>query len=130
MKKRVFGIISMACLGFLFAGCATAPTQEQINSAYYGDYPNDYETVVKNFMEVRLKDPASATYKFDAIPTKGWAGGGLSGPVEYGWRICAYINAKNSFGGYVGAKRHFFLIRDSRVVKSEDLELFTEKACQ
>ncbi|MDR5772865.1 MULTISPECIES: hypothetical protein [unclassified Caballeronia] len=35
----------------------------------------------------------------------------------YGYLVCTDINAKNSYGGYTGAKRRWFLIRNGAVVR-------------
>jgi len=50
-----------------------------------------------------LKDPMSAQYQF-AVPTKGYMHDApiAGGKIHYCWKVEAKINAKNSFGGYVG----------------------------
>lgn len=35
---------------------------------------------------------------------------------KFGYAVCANINARNSFGGYVGNRMSYFLIRDGRVI--------------
>jgi hypothetical protein len=98
----------------LASGCAsTQPTPEQLASADYGTYPENYQTVIKDFMSFALKDPESARYQFKE-PYKGYKTRGLlfgGGVEKYGWLVEAYINAKNSFGGYVGSKKYTFLFR-------------------
>ena len=39
------------------------------------------------------------------------------GPAMYGYAVCSLINAKNSFGAYIGYKLHFFLIKNGRIVQ-------------
>jgi hypothetical protein len=39
--------------------------------------------------------------------------------VTYGWAVCGTVNAKNRYGGYVGAQPFFVLIRDNQVVRRE-----------
>lgn len=111
MKKLI--ILTIICAGL--ASCVSAPTAEQMQNADYGNYPDNYETIIKSYMSRLLKDPVSATYDCGSA-NKGWAGGGLSGPIQYGYGVSCYINAKNSFGGYVGAKKYNFLIRNGQVV--------------
>jgi hypothetical protein len=125
MKKS---LLFLGCLFFI--GCVTAPTTEQLRNADYGTYPINYEDVVKNYMQRRLKDPSSATYRFTGSPKSMYAGGMLAGGIKYGYGICSYINARNSFGGYVGEKLTFFLIKNQEIVYMDDLELNTIKACQ
>lgn len=40
----------------------------------------------------------------------------LLGPSSYGWGVCYTVNAKNSFGGYVGARPVMFVFRDGAIV--------------
>lgn len=123
-------LASVLLLSLLLTACATAPTPDQLRNADYGPEIQDYKEVVKDRMKKFLKDPSSATYEFSPIgPRKGWAGGGLSGPVQYGYIVCATINAKNSFGAYVGAKKYFILIRNYDLIVVDDNPYTTEKAC-
>ena len=36
--------------------------------------------------------------------------------VKFGYVVCAYINAKNSYGGYVGNRMSYFMIKNDRVI--------------
>jgi len=120
-------------LSFIFfisvSGCVSAPSRQQLAEADYGTYPENWQSIVQEYMSRRLKDPASATYAFRAMPSKMWAGGGLSGPIQFGWGFCTAINAKNSFGGYTGERNYFFLIKNSSVLSAQDSPVFTEKLC-
>jgi hypothetical protein len=100
--------------GIMLAGCA-APSPSEMASADYGAYPDNYQEVVQNFMAATLKDPGSAQYNFIGGPMRAW--NGLGGRA-YGYAVCVNINAKNSYGGYVGYHLNYFLIHDGRVVKS------------
>lgn len=111
MKKALFA----ALLGLVSGGCATAPTVAEFESAYFGEYPGDYEGMIKGYMAQRLKDPESARYQFLNAPRKAWNG---FGGRKYGWAVCATINGKNSYGGYVGNRPSYFLLRDGLVVDS------------
>ena len=55
---------------------------------------------------------------------------GMGREPHYGWRVCAGINAKNSYGGYVGEKPYFFLLRDSAVQKYEYVQFAVETLCK
>ena len=109
-------ILPVAAL-LVFAGCSRAPSPAEIDAADYGQYPTNYQEVVKSYMGERLKDPYSAQYDFFKGPTRLWTGGGLSSK-KYGYGVCARINAKNSFGGYTGSKLYFFLINNGLVIRS------------
>ena len=95
--------------------CAIRPSEEDLANADYGPYPVEHEEIIKAHMSGVLKDPYSARYEFFGPPTSGWQGVGSG--RRFGWRICATINAKNSYGGYTGAKLYYFMIRYGQVVK-------------
>ena len=106
------GILTLFAVMFL-AGCVSKPTPEEIANADYGSYPEEYQKPIESFMSRALKDPSSAKYEFLGRPQKTWAT--VAGDTEFGYGLCAYINAKNSFGGYTGAKLYFFLIKNGSV---------------
>ncbi len=110
MKKL---IIFASLAVFLFFGCATVPTQEQLASADYGDPPSNHEELIKNLFSPSLFDPYSAMYTFDK-PIKGYVD---AAGKAYGWVVCGTINAKNRFGGYVGAKPFYIMIRDNKIIR-------------
>lgn len=105
----------LACLALatMLVGCAIAPSQQELASADYGSYPSDYEQVIKSFMQSVLKDPESARYQFLNAPKPGW---NALGSKKYGFVVCANINAKNSYGGYVGNRMSYFMIKNGRVI--------------
>lgn len=116
-------------LAALTISCVSAPSREELQSADYGPFPELYEETIKSFMSNRLKDPMSAQFNFRGLPKTMWAGGGLGGPRKYGWGVCALINARNSFGGYVGFQNHFFLINNGSVVLHDGSPYTADKAC-
>ena len=71
-----------------------------------GDPPAGYEETIKRHFENTLKDPESARYKFGK-PIKAYANNGIvyGGNIAWwGYMVDVEVNAKNSFGGYVGFK--------------------------
>jgi hypothetical protein len=110
-----YAVTAVAFAGLSLFGCA-APTPEQREKADYGAYPSNYREIIKAEMAGKLKDPYSAQYNFIAGPTRFYKNGLLGGQPVIGYGVCVGINAKNSFGGYVGQAQHFFVIRDGRVV--------------
>ncbi len=67
--------------------------------------PADWQQRIKEFHAHSLKDPYSAVYEFKNPPRKGWIKLlNVDLPTEYGWVVSYSLNAKNGFGGYVGAK--------------------------
>lgn len=111
-----FPTVVLFAVAFLVAGCAHQPTPEELAKADYGSPPSDYQQTIKSYMSGILKDPYSAQYEFISGPSQGWAS--WLGQTAYGYRVCTNINAKNSFGGYVGQRLYFFIINRDRVVMS------------
>jgi len=125
----------MAIAISVLSACATnrptAPSQKAAEQAWmrslyesqsgFGTYPDNYQRIVKEYMAGHLKDPESARYtnfrplakdlKLVDIKTR---------QAILGYSTCVSINAKNSYGGYVGARRYWFLIRNGKVVDSLD----------
>lgn len=110
----------------LISSCASKPTQEELNNADYGIYPENYQEIIVNHFSMRLKDPSSAQYSFLKEPEKQWYGFGN----VYGYGVCLTINAKNSYGGYTGQKLYFVMIRDGRLVKEQDEKGLALQICR
>jgi hypothetical protein len=100
----------------MLIGCVAAPTQKEVDSADYGIYPSNYEAVVKEFYSNILKDPYSAEYRNITGPKKFWLSDRSKGS-RYGYLVCVTINAKNSYGAYVGYKTDGLLIRNDSVIQ-------------
>jgi len=123
MKERIFVYCTFVII--ILTACAIRPTPEQMASADYGSYPDNYEDIIRNHYSKTLFDPYSAVYTFGR-PQRAW--NGLGGTI-FGWAVCGTINAKNRFGGYVGAKPFFALIRYGKVER-EYTEIMAEGLCK
>lgn len=115
MSKQLVAMVFTVAI--LLAGCASKPTPQDLASADYGTYPSDYEEIVKKYMDMRLKDPDSARYEFINSPKTGW---NSWGGRKYGYIVCALVNAKNSYGGYTGSQIYYFMIKNGRVIDSQE----------
>ncbi|MGR7280096.1 hypothetical protein ACU61T_16665 [Klebsiella aerogenes] len=103
MIKPLAIILSTIILG----GCVSAPNHEELSKADYGNLPENYQDLIKENMSGRLKDPYSAQYRF-VEPYKGWCKSGFT--TYYGWLVPFSLNAKNSYGGYVGNKSYLYIV--------------------
>ena len=103
----------IATLALFCASCATGGN----NSPDYGTYPNNYEQLVKDYLDRNLKDPDSLTrLKIDSpVAGRYWAGLLYGGNYIYGYRSCVSYNAKNSYGGYTGVKTYVYWLKNGRV---------------
>lgn len=121
MKTRFRLLFALAVLAL--AGCYTPTTQAQYEAqvaqmGYGAPLPGDWQDRVKAFMEMRLKDSASAIWQFDEKTIQAWAGSSdrTGTRLAAGHVVGAMINARNSFGGYTGFESYQFIIRDGRVI--------------
>lgn len=99
-------------------------------AAALGDMSNGAETNVlraKRFFVERLKDPDSAQFRNLVVHEIAKD----DGTVLY--NVCGEINAKNSFGGYVGFRPFYFSGDWGEVLGDNDIEAFklmyTEVVC-
>ena len=120
--------ITIVFSAVLFAGCERVPTDEEIRSADRGnpvdsaDYGNPVDVgecvrLAQEFIASRMKDPGSAQFS-NVICYKGWkviqpTEGGPS--IAYGYPFEGNVNAKNSFGGYVGFTPFRGIVRDDGI---------------
>ena len=109
--------VSILLFTLLISACASV-SPEELENADFGEEPTNYEYDIKNLMSRLLKDPASATYQF-AEPRKGMTqdGWAVGGKKYFGYIVPVSINAKNSFGGYTGAKQYYFLFSEGKVME-------------
>lgn len=114
------GVIFASAATALIAGCASGPTPEQIAMASYGREITQAEcaSVGQELISGAMKDPGSAQFRGTSC-AKGWWGSVpiLGMGVQFGWLYQGEVNAKNSYGGYVGFRRFQVLIRDGMVVR-------------
>ena len=118
----------------MLTGCATLSGRDDLPpQADIGQYPNDYEQIIKNYEQSELKDPDSARYKFLNSPKIGWTQAGLVNEKYYGYVVCVYINARNSFGGYAGNHLYSFVLKNNSVINwqssSDDDESYMQRIC-
>ena len=130
MRKILFLFLASA-LAMSTVGCggSSVPTPQQLMTANYGTYPTEYRDIIKRYMHGLLIDPYSAQYEFLKGPAQAWHNPWPIGDTIFGYAVCAGINSKNRFGGYVGMKPFFFMLHDGAVVHIENSEYVVGKAC-
>lgn len=108
------------------------PTEAELLTADYGK-PQTKEQVAA-LLEIftasiksKLKDPASAQIRFlKKTNNKSWLFKWTLGKPGYkklfGYSLCLAVNAKNSYGGYVGEVRYVALVKDGKFLgRGDDL---------
>ena len=128
MNKK--SIIFLTSIAMFLCGCGLAPpvrqqpvepTTEEKEKADYGLYPDNYEELIKEKMQTALKDPQSAQYRYESKPEKAYNIAYNKSELRYFYRVRVFINAKNSYGGYIGEHKYFFDIRDGSIIDYGDL---------
>lgn len=115
IKKQ---IIMIAIL--FISSCASLPTQDELQTADYGQpmTQKECEIAAKAVLDYYLKDPMSAQLSFGRCETRGASSVPiLNLPKQFGYYISVSVNAKNSFGGYIGAKEYGFLFNSGSVIR-------------
>jgi hypothetical protein len=103
----------------LLAGCATAPDPGEIASVSSEPAPDRAAGIAMIEAAVRetLKDPDSAQFSWPHGFVQGWYQPPF-GKKYYGWITCGTVNARNSFGGYVGRTPVIGVIRGGTVIET------------
>lgn len=89
------------------------PSARQIADAQIGAPPEliRANAVAMAILDTRLKDPQSAQITARSIE-RGWYRAPLEPHIRYAWDYTLMVNAKNSYGGYVGSQPWTFYFRD------------------
>jgi hypothetical protein len=125
MKFPIADALSfLVVTSFWLSSCSTqseyqSVAKEEKIQGYGAPLTMDYQAFIKKWFSTRLKDPHSAVYTFSQ-PQKGYQ---AKAPVPFGpggywlgYRVDVMVNAKNSFGGYVSAKKYTFWFRDNQLL--------------
>lgn len=102
------------------SGCASAPP-EYVEEDYGPPISQeDAEARAEPYFKKLLKDPYSAVFEWQPIRKGYWQSapifGGRSAP---GYVLEGTVNARNSYGGYTGAKRVVIVFNYGAVLKAE-----------
>lgn len=108
--KPIFAALAVTAA---LAGCSTAPATP---AGTPGAYPSQHHAIFSRHLAATLKDPATAQVRHVAGPAPYAREAVLFAPALHGWASCYAVNAKNSFGGYTGAKSYIAVFRDGALV--------------
>ena len=88
-------------------------SNKRLSVESYGEYPKNYQKILKNFLQQKLLNHESAKVEFINKPSQ--TSITQMGTDYDGYRLCLSINSKNGKSIYTGFKTHLFLIKDSKV---------------
>lgn len=80
--------------------------------------PPDRDQLIRSYLRRTLKDPSSAQVEEIAGPSFITMKASLLGPGTFGWGVCFSVNAKNSFGAYVGFHDIAIIWRDGTIQRT------------
>ena len=86
---------------------------ERLSEESYGEYPENYQKILKDFLQQSLINHESAKVEFINKPRKHSIT--QMGSDYSGYRLCLSINSKNRKSIYTGYKTHLFIIKNSKV---------------
>ena len=109
-KNSLVNMVTLALILFSLSNCAVRPSPEQIASADYGPYPENYQDIIKNYYNKVLSDP-DGVYTYEN-PTRAWDS---VGGLIFGWAVCGKFHAKDRSGVQVGVQSFYVLIRDDKI---------------
>lgn len=124
--------LTMLLTSLLLAGCATNATREEIERAEIGPCPMPLraQQIAREFLMASLKDPMSAVISFDNLYKASYRANGFSSP-KFAWSMVASVNAKNSYGAYVGAQNYwFYFIQDTWVATGVPTQMWNGSSYQ
>jgi hypothetical protein len=116
--RRGWKTVALLCVGAaaaLAGGCKNPPTQEEMAKYDYGPRPDDYQKLIRDYLQPKLLDPAGAIVEFKAGPRELFQQETTLRPLQYGWGVCVVVNDKNQ-GAPDGPYPMVFFIRDGKIV--------------
>ncbi len=96
--------LKIILIGFALLTSCASPEDTVYPDSAYGPPPANWRTVTVEYVKSQLKDPYSARIRLAEtgprkIPVRVLGGAGKTVP---GYQVDIYVNAKNSFGAYIG----------------------------
>ena len=119
MKRTIAAIL--VTIGVALAHAET----EQVANVNFGQLPKNYQTMMRGYFSLRLRDPYSAVYRF-GTPRKAMTQDGIfvGHKRHYGWVVPVWVNAKNGFGGYVGEQLYYVMYTSTDDTYGDVTEMF------
>jgi hypothetical protein len=107
--------LAPALLAVLLAGCNTTVKKSEIDSVDYGPRPQRFQESIRDYLKIRLTDPAAAVVEFRAGPQQLYQRETPLRKLQWGWAVCVWVNDKNKKGAYEGFYPMSVLIRNERI---------------
>jgi len=102
-------LILAICI-FILTGCASVGQVASSGEEHIGPYPENWRTIVRNYIKSSYVDPYSVRDSEAAAPFRNKA------LFFDSWDICIRNNAKNRMGGYTGLTTSVISVQKGEVV--------------
>ena len=116
--RLLLGILAATSIASAFlAGCQSQPlSREELAALDYGQRPEGYEKIVRDYLRTRLVEPDFALIEFKAGPKPLYQKEAILRDRRYGWAVCVLINDKDRRGAYEEFYPMVLYIREGKVV--------------
>ena len=111
MRKVLFFVLLAAALG----GCDTTVKKSEVESVDYGPRPQHFQAAVRDYLKIRLRDPAGAIVEFRAGPQQLFQRETPLRKTQWGWALCVWVNDKNRQGAFEGFYPMTVMIRNEKI---------------
>jgi len=111
MRKVLSFVLLAAALG----GCDTTVKKSELESVDYGPRPQHFQAAVRDYLKIRLTDPAGAIVEFRAGPQQLFQRETPLRKTQWGWALCVWVNDKNRQGAFEGFYPMTVMIRNEKI---------------
>jgi len=111
MKRFLLFVLVASAL----AGCDTTVKKSELESVDYGPRPQYWQAEIRDYLKIRLTDPAAAIVEFRASPTQLYQRETPLRKKEWGWAVCVWVNDKNKQGAFDGFYPMSVFIRNEKI---------------
>ena len=114
-RRLAAAVVTLASL----AACQSPPlSPEQIAALDYGPRPQNYEQLVRDYLQARMNDPSFALIEIKAGPAPLYQTDTFSRERQHGWAVCVMVNQRDPRGFYAGYPMVIY-IRNGKVVAND-----------
>jgi hypothetical protein len=97
------------------AACDTSVKKSELESVNYGPRPQHFQAAIRDYLKIRLRDPAAAIVEFRAGPQQLFQRETPLRRQQFGWAVCVWVNDKNRQGAFDGFYPMSVLLRDEKI---------------
>ena len=108
-------VVACSLAAFALLGCDTTPKKEEVQSVDYGPRPQHWQATIKDYLKIRLRDPAAAIVEFRAGPQQLFQREIPLRGKQWGWAVCVWVNDKNKQGAFEGFYPMSVMIRNEKI---------------